>query len=82
MEVYINDIVIKSETRAEYIYHVEEAFHLMQAYNMKPNPTKCAFGVSIGKFLGFMVIQRGIKVNLNQVKVVLETPTPNSKKEL
>ena len=49
---------------------------------MKPNPTKCAFGVSIGKFLGFMVIQRGIKVNLNQVKVVLEIPTPNSKKEL
>ena len=54
----------------------------MQAYNMKLNPTKCAFGVSAGKFLGFMVTQRGIEVNPGQTKVVLETPTPNSKKEL
>ena len=54
----------------------------MQAYNMKLNPAKCAFGVSIGKFLGFMVTQRGIEVNLAKVKVILETPIPNNKKEL
>ncbi|KAL6319794.1 hypothetical protein AAG906_036854 [Vitis piasezkii] len=54
----------------------------MQAYNMKLNPAKCAFGVSIGKFLGFMVTQRGIEVNSAKVKVVLETPIPNNKKEL
>ena len=48
---------------------------------MKLNPTKCAFGVNT-KFLGFMVIQRGIEVNLDQIKVILETPTPSSKKEL
>ena len=49
---------------------------------MKHNPAKCAFGVSAGKFLGFMVTQRGIEVNLDQIKVVLETPAPSSKKEL
>ena len=49
---------------------------------MKLNPAKCAFGVSAGKFLGFRVIQRGIEVNPTQVKVVLETPTLSSKKEL
>ena len=54
----------------------------MQAYNMKLNPAKCAFGVNIGKFLGFMVTQRGIEVNLAKVKVILETPIPNNKKEL
>ena len=54
----------------------------MQAYNMKFNLTKCAFNVSTGKFLGFMVIQRRIKVNPAQVKFILETPTSNNKKEL
>nr|CAN80429.1 hypothetical protein VITISV_013811 [Vitis vinifera] len=42
------------ETRAEHVQHLEETFRLMRGYNMKLNPTKCAFGVSTGKFLGFM----------------------------
>ena len=49
---------------------------------MKLNPSKCAFGVSAGKFLGFMVSQRGIEVSPDQVKAVMETPSPRSKKEL
>ena len=82
MEIYIDDIVVKSETQAEHAQHLEEIFRLMQAYSMKLNLAKCAFGVSTGKFLGFMVTQRGIEVNLGQVKVVLKAPTPNNKKEL
>ena len=49
---------------------------------MKLNLAKCAFGISTGKFLGFMATQRGIEVSSDQVKVVLETPVPNNKKEL
>ncbi|RVW31661.1 hypothetical protein CK203_092746 [Vitis vinifera] len=49
---------------------------------MNLNPSKCAFGVSVGKFLGFMVTQRGIKVSPNQIKVVMEAPAPRNKKEL
>ena len=82
VEVYIDNIVVKSETRAEHAQHLEEAFCLMQAYNMKLNPAKCAFDVSVGKFLGFMVTQRGIEVNSAQMKVVLETLASNKKKEL
>ena len=82
MEVYIDDIVVKSKTQVAHVQHLEEAFHLMWAYNMKLNPTKCAFGINAGKLLGFMVTQRGIEVNPTQVKVVIETPTPNNKKEL
>ena len=55
VEVYINDIVVKKETRAEHVQYLEEAFCLLRAYNMKFNSTKCAFGVSVGKFLGFIV---------------------------
>ena len=54
----------------------------MRAYNMKLNPTKCAFGISVGKFLGFIVTQRGIKVNLAQVKTILKIPALSNKKEL
>lgn len=80
--MYINDIVVKSKTRAEHIRHLKEAFSLMYKYNMKLNPTKCTFGVSVGKFLGFMVTQKGIEVNSAQINAILETSTPTSKKEM
>ena len=82
VEVYIDDIVVKSETWAKHAQHLEVAFHLIRAYKMKLNLTKCAFGVSARKFLGFMVTQRGIEVNPTQVKAILKTPAPNDKKEL
>ena len=62
-KVYIDDIVVKNKTQSEHAQHLEETFHLIRAYNMKLNPTKCAFGVNAGKFLGFMATQRGIEVN-------------------
>ena len=82
MEVYINDIVIKTRIRFKHLLHLEEAFNLMCKYDMKLNMLKRAFRVSARKFLGFMVTQRGIKVNPAQFKSVLETPTPTSKKEM
>ncbi|RVW51199.1 hypothetical protein CK203_084675 [Vitis vinifera] len=49
---------------------------------MKLNPSKCAFGVSAGKFLDSMVSQRGIEVSPDQVKAIMETPPPKNQKEL
>ena len=82
VEVYIDDIVVKSKTREEHAHHLQEVFHLLRRYDMKLNPSKCAFDVSAGKFLGFMVSQRGIEVNPDQIKAVMETPPPKNKKEL
>ena len=82
MEVYIDDIVVKSKTRSEHALHLEKTFCLMKAYNMKLNPTKYVFGVNTGKFLGFMVTQRGIGVSPGQIKVVMEMLALSSKKEL
>ncbi|KAL6321326.1 hypothetical protein AAG906_016360 [Vitis piasezkii] len=82
VEVYIDDIVVKSKTREEHALHLQEVFHLLRKYDMKLNPSKCAFSVSVGKFLGFMVNQRGIEVSSDQVKAVMETPPSKSKKEL
>ena len=82
VEVYIDDIVVKNETQAEHVQHLEEAFCLMRAYNMKLNLAKLAFDINARKFIGFMVTQRGIEVNPAQIKVVLVTPTPSNKKKL
>nr|CAN63790.1 hypothetical protein VITISV_003629 [Vitis vinifera] len=71
VEVYIDDIVVKSKTREEHVLHLQEVFHLLRKYGMKLNPSKCAFGVSAGKFLRFMVSQRGIEVSPDQVKARL-----------
>ena len=60
MEVYINDMLVNSKERPDHAGHLQEAFQLLRAYGMKLNPSKCAFRVSMGRFLGFMVTQRGI----------------------
>ena len=64
MEAYIDDMLVKSKQRFNHAKHLQEAFELLQRYDMKLNhPLKCAFGFSVGKFLGFMVTQRGIEAN-------------------
>ena len=63
MEVYIDDMLVKSKEHPNHTTHLQEAFDLLKAYDMKLNPLKCAFGVSADWFLGFMVTYRGIEAN-------------------
>ena len=49
---------------------------------MKLNPGKCAFGVTAGKFLGFMVSQRGIEVNSDKIRAIIEMALPRNVKEV
>ena len=63
MEVYIDDMLVNSKERLDHAKHMQEAFELLRAYDMKLNPLKCAFRVSAGRFLDFMVTQRGIEAN-------------------
>ena len=80
MNVYIDDMLVKSKERPDHAGHLQEAFELLRAYGMKLNPSKCAFGVSAGRFLGFMVTQRGIEANLAKLKAILESSAPASRK--
>ena len=82
MEVYIDDVLVKSTTTELHIAHLAEAFQIVKEYNMKLNPAKCAFGVSAGKFLGFIVNNRGIDANPNKIKVVLDMSSPSNIKEV
>ena len=63
MEVYIDNMLVKSEQRPDHAAHLQQAFNILQEYGMKLNPLKCAFEVSAGRFLGFIVTQRGIEAN-------------------
>ena len=78
MEVYIDDMLVKSTTTELHIAHLAKAFQILKEYNMKLNPTKCAFGVSSEKFLSFIVNNRGIEANPDKIKVVLDMPSPSS----
>ena len=82
MEVYIDDMLVKSTTAELHIAHLSEAFQILRKYNMKLNPAKCAFGVSTGKFLGFIVNNRGIEANPDKIKAVLDMPSPSGIKEV
>ena len=55
MEVYIDDMLIKSKERSDHATHLQQVFNLLRTYGMKLNPAKCAFGVNAGRFLGFMM---------------------------
>ena len=82
MDVYIDHMLVKSEQRPDHAAHLQQDFNILGEYGMKPNTMKCAFGVSAGRFLGFMVKPRGIEANPTQLKAILKSPTPTSKKEI
>ena len=63
VQVYVDDMLVKIQREDDHLDDLRETFDTLCSYNMKLNLGKCAFGVMAGKFLGFMVSQRGIEAN-------------------
>jgi hypothetical protein len=82
MEVYVDDMLVKSTESVNHVHDLHEAFETLKRYGMKLNPAKCAFGVSSGKFLGYMVSSRGIEANPEKIQAVLEMQSPTTTKQL
>jgi len=82
MQIYIDDIVVKSYAKKDHLDHLQKSFERMRKYGLKMNPLKCAFGVRAGDFLHFVVHKKGIEINQNKTKAILETKPPSTKKEL
>ena len=79
--VYVDDMLVKSIREDDHLNELQETFDTLWFYNMKLNPRKCAFRVMARKFLGFMLSQKGIKVNLDRIQAIIEmTPPTNIKK--
>ena len=82
MEVYVEDMLVKSLDEEKYLDDLQETFDTLRRYNMKLNSSKCAFEVSSGKFLEFMVSHRGIEVNPDKIQAILNMEPPRNIKEV
>ncbi|KAL1363986.1 hypothetical protein AAHE18_03G185900 [Arachis hypogaea] len=66
----------------EHLENLKKAFERMRKHKLKMSPLKCAFGVSVGNFLGFLVQKKGIEIDKNKAKAILMAPPPANKKQL
>uniref|UniRef100_A0A2N9F6A6 RNase H type-1 domain-containing protein n=1 Tax=Fagus sylvatica TaxID=28930 RepID=A0A2N9F6A6_FAGSY len=82
VEVYVDDMLVKYKEEDGHLDDLKETFETLRKYQMKLNPSKCAFGVYSDKFLGFMVSQRGIEANPDKIKAILEMQPPKTTKEV
>ena len=80
IEVYIDDMIARPQTEEEHLDHLYKLFERINKYKLRMNPNKCTFGVRSGKLLGFMVSDKGIKVDLAKVKSIQKIPVPCTEK--
>jgi len=82
IEVYVDDMIAKSKIEEEHIVNLQKLFERLRKFKLRLNPTKCTFGVKSGKLLGFIVSQKGIEVDPDKVRAILEMLIPPIEKEV
>ncbi|XP_020981529.1 uncharacterized protein LOC110273035 [Arachis duranensis] len=82
MEVYVDDMLVKTKEETDLLTDLSQVFNTVRLHGMRLNPTKCTFAVEAGKFLGFMLTQRGIKVNPDKCKAILEMKSSTCLREV
>ena len=82
IEIYIDDMVVKSKSESEHVNDLENIFEILRRYKLQLNVSKCFFGVGLGKFLGYMVTHRGIEVNPDQIRAINNLQLPRNPKEV
>ena len=82
VECYVDDLVVKTRKREYHLSDLKRVFDRLRKNQLKMNPLKCAFGVTSGKFLGFVVRHRGIEIDPTKIKSIIEMPAPRKLREL
>ena len=82
VEVYMDDMIIKSKEKEGHYTALKKFFHRIREYRLRLNLQKCTFGVTAGKMLGFLITQRGIELDPSKIKAILEMPPPKTEKEV
>ncbi|RDX61680.1 Retrovirus-related Pol polyprotein from transposon 17.6, partial [Mucuna pruriens] len=82
VEVYVDDIVAKSKGGEDYCEALGRVFKVLGRHQLRLNPEKCSFGVQAGRFLGFMLTERGIEANPNKCRAVINMRSPQNVKEV
>ena len=82
IEIYIDDMMVKSKVVLEHLGDLGTIFEILRKYKLRLNASKCSFGVGLGKFLGYMVTHKGIEVNPDQIKAINNLQSPWNPKEV
>ena len=82
IEVYINDMVVKSKMVSDHVRDLGNIFEIIRKHKLRLNASKCFFGVGLGKFLGYMVTHQGIEVNPDQIKAINSLQLSRNPKEV
>ena len=82
IEVYVDDMVVKSKVISEHMGDLTNIFGILRKHKLRLNTSKCSFGVGSRQFLGYMVTHRGIDVNPNQIKAIKSLQPPRNSKEV
>nr|KYP54600.1 Retrovirus-related Pol polyprotein from transposon 17.6 [Cajanus cajan] len=82
MEVYVDDMVVKTTSAEGHAADLSKVFSQIRKHNMRLNPEKCVFGIQGGKFLGFMITNRGIEANSEKWKAIIQIQSPQTVKDI
>jgi hypothetical protein len=82
VEIYIDDVVVKSKSYKEHLADLRRTLECTRKHGLKMNPNKCAFGVLAGRFLGFLIHERGIEIGTKSISAIDNIKAPTNKKEL
>jgi hypothetical protein len=82
LEIYIDDVVVKSDSMNNHLADLHLALERICRYGLKMNPLKCAFGVSAGKFLGFIIHEYGIQIDPIKIESINKVQPPQCKNDM
>ena len=82
IEIYIDDMVVKSKLESEHVNNLGNIFEILKRHKLRLNASKCSFEVGSGKFLGYMVTHCGIEVNPDQIKAIYNLQPPQNPKKV
>ena len=80
IEVYVDDMIAKSKVDEDHTTTLQKLFDRLRKYQLKLNPSKCTFGATLGKLLGFIVSEEEIKVDPDKVRAIFEMSSPKTEK--
>jgi len=82
VQAYVDDMVVTTQQKEQHATDLKELFTMIAKYRLKLNLEKCVFGVEAGKFLGFLLTERGIEVNPKKCSFIINMRSPISVKEV
>ena len=82
VEVYVDDMIVKSQDRADHLATLQRFFERIRQLRLRLNPKKCTFGVTSRKLLGHIVSEQGIEVDAEKIKAILDMPAPRTEREI